>query len=917
MKNPSPRFSRFGYGLSVFLILTLIGCASFPKGVKLLEKRQVSKAKPKFERSLDHKVYDPGARFYLDRIAINRTKDVVAWLDIHENFCALEEEIGGLPPQQIRKLNRHKAGRKEIRTAKKNLRERIVEDLSRRGTITQLMALEENTSCWPEGTVDTLRMIIVNKTINPKQMVFDNTLDREWEGRAVQLPTVEEIQQEAGRSCRAFEFGYKWNLTYQEVKALAHRYEKVVLPANLSAYWELQRDAWDLFQVHESYCTMDQFKVDFPINAISHDCWFDSAKEALCASQLKPLLAYHKANPYTVLDPDICRQVLCISNFAEDAKQLDAGEQKQLADITLMYDLQAQLLRCNLQLDSAAFIDQVAYLAKGYPQHRVVFDLAVSTLDFFAGQYRFKAARLGVEKLQPLFPDTSSCVTDFYFQTEKQNWFQLFETLLKKAETEQNFPEALDAFNTLTHDEYALISWGETDEVFFVRKNRQNRIAKVMTSLKQKEVWSEPLPIEKLSFADDVIPLSISAGGRQMLLKSEGRLYTSTRVDIGRPWSTPEVFPMKPPFAGSAWISPDDSLMLVEYYAKRRHPREVPKINIATSELGEDGEYHHTMPVGKKINRVRSYEQNPVMGLQGRMLFYTSNQVGGLGRKDVYSIALRKPRDWTTLEEPINLGLMLNSYFHDPGISYFSEYSGKAYFHRQNRCTNNFDIWRVKLGPGIFPANALRLAGVILDENRKPVGKGGFVEFTPNYELNVHAKPISIKGTYTYTVADSTEVVRVFPEVPGYYSERDTTHYLSDTQQGEIIRDTFILTSFDYIRKNFKLENSTFFNGKAEFDRPEKAYPEITRLAEIATRMGADLELHGHTDNTGTEKENLDLSIERANAIKAFLTEMCGFAEDRIRVIGHGDTVPICSNDTEEGRRCNRRLEIIFKMPDD
>ena len=50
--------------------------------------------------------------------------------------------------------------------------------------------------------------------------------------------------------------------------------------------------------------------------------------------------------------------------------------------------------------------------------------------------------------------------------------------------------------------------------------------------------------------------------------------------------------------------------------------------------------------------------------------------------------------------------------------------------------------------------------------------------------------------------------------------------------------------------------------------------------------------------------------------LRLFL-RMCGFAEDRIRVIGHGDSVPLCPNDTEEGRRCNRRLEIVFKMPDD
>ena len=72
----------------------------------------------------------------------------------------------------------------------------------------------------------------------------------------------------------------------------------------------------------------------------------------------------------------------------------------------------------------------------------------------------------------------------------------------------------------------------------------------------------------------------------------------------------------------------------------------------------------------------------------------------------------------------------------------------------------------------------------------------------------------------------------------------------------------------------------------------------------------------GHTDNTGTEKENQELSTDRANAVKDYLTEKCGFDVERISVIGYGSSRPICDNDTEEGRRCNRRLEIIFKMPE-
>lgn len=47
-----------------------------------------------------------------------------------------------------------------------------------------------------------------------------------------------------------------------------------------------------------------------------------------------------------------------------------------------------------------------------------------------------------------------------------------------------------------------------------------------------------------------------------------------------------------------------------------------------------------------------------------------------------------------------------------------------------------------------------------------------------------------------------------------------------------------------------------FIRCTAQFDNPTKAYPELTRLAKIATRMGAELELTGHTDNVGTPESN-------------------------------------------------------------
>ena len=73
------------------------------------------------------------------------------------------------------------------------------------------------------------------------------------------------------------------------------------------------------------------------------------------------------------------------------------------------------------------------------------------------------------------------------------------------------------------------------------------------------------------------------------------------------------------------------------------------------------------------------------------------------------------------------------------------------------------------------------------------------------------------------------------------------------------------------------------------------------------------LEIHGHTDNHGSTDANLQLSKDRADAAKKLLTDK-GVASGRIRTRGFGETKPISTNDTEEGRKKNRRIEfLIFK----
>ena len=918
MEKPIPPFCLLGKHLLVYSFLCILAsCSTFPKGVKAIRKGEIDKAEKYFKKSENHKTYGTGSKYYLNRIQINKDQRTSPWLGIHQNFCLLEKEYRNLSRKQILKLRKYDAYKNDVILSRANLKRRIVKKMSTTGVIPELLELEAKAACWSVGALDSLRRIVVNKTLDPSVAVFNTEEDRKWESSAPTLPTEAQVRQDTGYSCWPLMGDSPWPVSYDDVTTIDEMYGAMVMEENYSTFWKIKENIWDIFQLHRPYCDMEEFKADFPEDPISTDCWYDATQEVLCQKSLKPLLTFHRENPHTGFDEELCIQALCLLSSADDIDQLTQEEQDQLEDIRLMMDILKQIKDCQIQLDTQELILEIANLAEKYQYHRVPYELAKYTLDYFSTRSEYTVAREALETFQPLFPDSSVCIPGFYFQTRKQEWFNNYRRLLDRADREAKPPIPVLAWNTKAYDEYALVSWGETEEVFFMRRDRNTGQASLMTSRLKDKKWTRPTPVEKLSIADDVEPLSISSNGRLMLLKSNRVIFQSSRPEIGATWSKPEGMGMMRNFAGNAWLSPNDSLLIMEFYTNPAMATRLPKKDLAIAKKRPDGRFGSVMKLDSLVNYPQYTEGEPIMALGDRQFFYTSDNFEGLGEEDIYSAVLTKPGDWKSMEAPLNLGFPLNTIYSDQGLSYFSEYTGMAYFHRPEFCTDNLDIWQIKLGPTIFPENAMRLAGLVVDQYGKPIGGGkGFVEFTPDYQLNVHAQRISKIGTYTYTVKDSTEVVRLFPEVPGYYSERDTTHFLTNVGKGEIIRDTFILTSFDYIRRNFKLKYSTFFNKGAQFNNPDKAYPELTRLAKIATRMGAELELMGHTDNVGSELENLQLSRDRAEAVKQFLVKKCGFESRRIQVSGYGETRPICDNDTEEGRRCNRRVEVVFKMPD-
>lgn len=95
-----------------------------------------------------------------------------------------------------------------------------------------------------------------------------------------------------------------------------------------------------------------------------------------------------------------------------------------------------------------------------------------------------------------------------------------------------------------------------------------------------------------------------------------------------------------------------------------------------------------------------------------------------------------------------------------------------------------------------------------------------------------------------------------------------------------------------------------------------ESYPYIDELATVLMAQPTwRLDIAGHTDNLGSDKTNMALSKARAEAVKSFLVQK-GIAENRITIYYFGESKPIASNDTEEGRAKNRRVEFRIVKSD-
>jgi outer membrane protein OmpA-like peptidoglycan-associated protein len=109
----------------------------------------------------------------------------------------------------------------------------------------------------------------------------------------------------------------------------------------------------------------------------------------------------------------------------------------------------------------------------------------------------------------------------------------------------------------------------------------------------------------------------------------------------------------------------------------------------------------------------------------------------------------------------------------------------------------------------------------------------------------------------------------------------------------------------------FTVDSIHYKTGSANLE--PNSIPTLNKLLEMMNgNPGLKIEIGGHTDSTGSTQVNLRLSELRAETVASWLIQN-GISSKRIATKGYGETEPVADNDTEEGRRKNRRTEITIK----
>lgn len=317
-----------------------------------------------------------------------------------------------------------------------------------------------------------------------------------------------------------------------------------------------------------------------------------------------------------------------------------------------------------------------------------------------------------------------------------------------------------------------------------------------------------------------------------------------------------------------------------------------------------DSIWSEPLNIGKQVNTVGE-ESCPFLAADDKTLYFSSDGYSGFGGSDIFATK-RLDDTWTNWTTPENLGETINSdqedlFFNIPVTSDHAYYS-------RGVSEEDADIYRIPLPIFVMPDRVIAVSGRLIDaKTGKPI------EAKIIYERLSDGKEIGI--TSSDPVTGNYEMLLPEGELYGWRAEADG--YISESQNLDLRNiegDAKEITNKDLKlvpieEKAIVTLNNVFFDLEKAILRAESK-PELDRLSGILLdRKSMVIEVAGHTDTTGLDEYNMQLSKRRATAVAEYLIKK-GVSQDKISVKFYGETQPAHSNETRPGRIKNRRVEF-------
>jgi outer membrane protein OmpA-like peptidoglycan-associated protein/Tol biopolymer transport system component len=419
--------------------------------------------------------------------------------------------------------------------------------------------------------------------------------------------------------------------------------------------------------------------------------------------------------------------------------------------------------------------------------------------------------------------------------------------------------------------------------------------------------WTQAKPVgPPLNTPGNEGAQSISSDGKLMIFTGCNRrdgygncdLYFSKKE--GDRWTVPQNMG-KPINTSSKETQPSLSSDGKTIYFASNRPGTKGGLDIWKTTLSDDGYWGEPVNLGDSINTPYD-DQSPFIHPDNQTLYFSSKGWPGMGGYDLYVSRRTGDNTWTKAK---NIGYPINTNFNEVGMVVNAR--GTTAYYSSNRLggQGGDDIYSFDLYKEVRPTPVSYMKGKVFDSET-------LLPLYARFELIDLATAKTIMDAYSNN--DGSFLICI-PEGKDYALNVNKKGYL-------FYSDNFTMTHGDFTQPFLKdiplkpikigetvVMRNIFFDHDSYSLKPESEI-ELDRLVTLLKENPPiQIEISGHTDNTGKPDYNLKLSENRAKAVTHYLVQN-GIEAFRMVSKGYGETKPVASNDSEEGRAQNRRTEF-------